>query len=64
MLALGALVFTFGDMVAMMLGWESAWVVSAALHGASLVWFGHALWAGAAERQAEPMAARRVPVAG
>ncbi len=43
MLALGALVFTFGDMVAMMLGWESAWVVSAALHGASLVWFGHAL---------------------
>jgi len=64
LLALGMAVLPFGDMVGMMLGWESAWVASSALYGASLTWFGYALWTGAAERRAAPMAARRVPVAG
>ena len=64
LLAVGAVAFNFGDMVFMMVGFEEGWVLTSALLGVSLSWFGYALWTNASERQVVRMAARRVPVAG
>ena len=64
LLAVGAVIFNFGDPVLMVLGLENAWGAPFALFGAGLAWFGYALWSGVSERRAVRIVAQRVPVAG